>query len=82
MIRDFHYTWLDLHANFRPRFSPDFTVLRDSSCKMLGTKRDGVVARAEITNGEKLGYVEIEQRIRKMLGTDASIIGGRIIKRR
>lgn len=49
---------------------------------MLGTKRDGVVARAEITNGEKLGYVEIEQRIRKMLGTDASIIGGRIIKRR
>lgn len=79
MIRDFHYTWLDLHANFRPRFSPGFD---DSSCKMLGTKRDGVVARAEITNGEKLGYVEIEQRIRKMLGTDAFIIGGRIIKRR
>lgn len=55
MIRDFHYTWLDLHANFRPRFSPGFD---DSSCKMLGTKRDGVVARAEITNGEKLGYVQ------------------------
>lgn len=72
-----------LYVIYTPTFVHDFfTVLRDSSCKMLGTKRDGVVARAEITNGEKLGYVEIEQRIRKMLGTDASIIGGRIIKRR